>query len=229
MVLIAQVIHESSSIVMSLGHYLFAVRTLPRTLRLPALPADRRLWRAGENHPWWLHTPSGPSKHLRNQDRTFASTSWSTRHLSSRSTVFTDPAGVGSGTGDPSILLDAVPRSVSVRVLFRSSGVLCFVLPNPIAPARRVPPVCEQMAAQAWLNSEIDATAAAGAEARAAQPGFARDRGVTAVADAEARAAQPGLAEARAAQPGPRGTSRGDIVAHVRVLPRGTAHNYLHV
>ena len=83
------------------------------------------------------------------------------------------------------------------------------------------------MAAQAWLNSEIDATAAAGAEARAAQPGFARDRGVTAVADAEARAAQPGLAEARAAQPGPRGTSRGDIVAHVRVLPRGTAHTFV--
>ena len=83
------------------------------------------------------------------------------------------------------------------------------------------------MAAQAWLNSEIDATAAAGAEARAAQPGFARDRGVTAVADAEARAAQPGLAEARAAQPGPRGTSRGDIAAHDRELPRGTAHTFL--
>ena len=44
------------------------------------------------------------------------------------------------------------------------------------------------MAAQAWLNSGIDATAAAGAEARDAQPGFASDRGVTAVADAEARA-----------------------------------------
>ena len=83
------------------------------------------------------------------------------------------------------------------------------------------------MAAQAWLNSEIDATAAAGAEARAAQPGFARDRGVTAVADAEARAAQPGLAEARAAQPGPRGTSRGDIVAHVRMVHRRTAHNFM--
>jgi len=49
-------------------------------------------------------------------------------------------------------------------------------------------PVCDPMAAQAWLNSGIDATAAAGAEARDAQPGFASDRGVTAVADAEARA-----------------------------------------
>jgi hypothetical protein len=83
------------------------------------------------------------------------------------------------------------------------------------------------MAAQAWLNRETDATAAAGAEARAAQPGIARERDVTAAAGAEARAAQPGLAEARAAQPGPRGTSRGDIVAHVRVVHRGTAHNFM--
>ena len=83
------------------------------------------------------------------------------------------------------------------------------------------------MAAQAWLNSETDATAAADAEARAAQPGIARERDVAAAAGAEARAAQPGLAEARAAQPGPRGTSRGDIVAHVRVVHRRTAHNFM--
>ena len=88
---------------------------------------------------------------------------------------------MGSGTAGSFILLEALPPSGSVCVLFRSSGVLGFVLPRFVARVR-------PMAAQAWLNSGINATAAAGAEARDAQPGFASDRGVTAVADAEARA-----------------------------------------
>ena len=57
----------------------------PSHHNLPLSLSDRGMRRAGENHPWWLHTLSGPSQHLRNQDRTFASTSWSTRHLSSQS------------------------------------------------------------------------------------------------------------------------------------------------
>jgi hypothetical protein len=46
--------------------------------------SDRRLWRAWESHPAWLHTSSEPLNHLWNQDRTFANTSWSTTHLSSQ-------------------------------------------------------------------------------------------------------------------------------------------------
>ena len=121
---------------------------------------------------------------------------------------------MGSGTRDLSILLDAVPRCVSVRVLPRNSGVLCFACRRSgsvlFRPARSrqqdVSRPCASMATQAWLNGETGATAAAGAEARAAQPG---------------------VAEARAAQPGPRGTSRGDIVAHVRMVHRRTAHNFM--
>ena len=85
--------------------------------------SDRRLWRAWENHPGWLHTPSEPLNHLRNQDRTFASTSWSTAHLSSQSPArdlrppphrpsSRTQLGWGSGTCDPFILLDAVPRDL---------------------------------------------------------------------------------------------------------------------
>jgi hypothetical protein len=44
--------------------------------RHPSL--HRRLWLAWENHPGLLHTPSEPLNHLRNQDRTFAGTSWFT-------------------------------------------------------------------------------------------------------------------------------------------------------
>ena len=121
---------------------------------------------------------------------------------------------MGSGTRDLSILLDAVPRCVSVRVLPRNSGVLCFACRRSgsvlFRPARSrqqdVSRPCASMATQAWLNGETGATAAAGAEARAAQPG---------------------VAEARAAQPGPRGTSRGDIVAHVRMVHLRTAHNFM--
>jgi len=121
---------------------------------------------------------------------------------------------VGSGTRDLSILLDAVPRCVSVRVLPRNSGVLCFACRRSgsvlFRPARSrqqdVSRPCASMATQAWLNGETGATAAAGAEARAAQPG---------------------VAEARAAQPGPRGTSRGDIVAHVHMVHLRTAHNFM--
>ena len=121
---------------------------------------------------------------------------------------------MGSGTRDLSILLDAVPRCVSVRVLPRNSGVLCFACRRSgsvlFRPARSrqqdVSRPCASMATQAWLNGETGATAAAGAEARAAQPG---------------------VAEARAVQPGPRGTSRGDIVAHVRMVHLRTAHNFM--
>ena len=121
---------------------------------------------------------------------------------------------MGSGTRDLSILLDAVPRCVSVRVLPRNSGVLCFACRRSgsvlFRPARSrqqdVSRPCASMATQAWLNGET---------------------GVTAAAGAAARAAQPGVAEARAAQPGPRGTSRGDIVAHVRMVHLRTAHNFM--
>ena len=53
-------------------------------LSLSLFLSDRRLWRAWENHPAWLHTSSEPLNHLWNQDRTFANTSWSTTHLSSQ-------------------------------------------------------------------------------------------------------------------------------------------------
>jgi hypothetical protein len=62
------------------------------------------------------------------------------------------------------------------------------------------------MAAQAWLDGVTGATAAEGAEVRAAQPGVAEDR---------------------AAQTGPRGTSRGDIDAHVCVIKHRTAHKFM--
>ena len=99
--------------------------TLPTTtiLSLSLSLSDRRLWRAWENHPGWLHTPSEPLNHLRNQDRTFASTSWSTTHLSSQSLArdlrppphrpsSRTQLGWGSGTCDPFSLLDAVPRDL---------------------------------------------------------------------------------------------------------------------
>ena len=43
---------------------------------------------------------------------------------------------MGNETAGPFILLEALPRSVSVRVLFRSSGVLGFVLPRSVARVR---------------------------------------------------------------------------------------------
>ena len=124
--------------------------------------SDRRLWRAWENHPGWLHTPSEPLNHLRNQDRTFASTSWSTTHLSSQSPARdlrppphrpSSRTQLGWEVGlvtFPSCWMQclvAFPsascRAIQVCFVLLVDAVALFCSPSPVAPARRVPSVCK--------------------------------------------------------------------------------------